>query len=113
MAITPVGTDAQIGASIAALDLLSRDVLRVRIHCDAPIGFRPGQYVTILREGGLARSYSIASLQEESEIELHVRKIRGGAMSGWLHETARVGERISVLGPSGDCFYVPGKDNSH
>ncbi len=110
LTITPVGTDAQIGATIAALDLLSQDVLRVRIHCDAPIGFRPGQYVTILREGGLARSYSIASLQEESEIELHVRKIRGGAMSGWLHETARVGERISVLGPSGDCFYVPGKE---
>jgi CDP-4-dehydro-6-deoxyglucose reductase, E3 len=110
IAITTVGSDVQLGATIRELELLSEDVLRVRLHCDAHISFRAGQYVTILREGGLARSYSIASLPEESEIELHVRKITGGKMSGWLHNEARVGERVSVLGPSGECFYVPGKE---
>jgi CDP-4-dehydro-6-deoxyglucose reductase, E3 len=110
LAITTVGADAQLGATITALDLLSRDVLRVRLHCDVPLGFRPGQYVTMIREGGLARSYSIASLPHESDLELHVRRIAGGKMSGWLHDTARIGDRISVLGPSGECFYVPGKD---
>jgi NAD(P)H-flavin reductase len=84
--------------------------LRVRLHCDAPIAFRAGQYVTLLKEGGIARSYSISNLPEDSEIELHVRKIAGGRMSGWLHEQARVGERVSVLGPSGECFYVPGNE---
>jgi NAD(P)H-flavin reductase len=106
--ITPVGDDAQVGATITGLELLSPDVMRVRLHCDAAIGFRAGQYVTIQREGGLCRSYSIASLPEEGELELHVRRISGGLMSGWLHDQARVGERVSVLGPSGDCFYVPG-----
>lgn len=111
LAITTVGVDAQLGATITALELLSHDVLRVRLHCDTPLGFRPGQYVTILREGGLARSYSIASLPEESDLELHVRKIAGGKMSGWFHEIAKIGERVSVLGPSGECFYVPGKED--
>jgi NAD(P)H-flavin reductase len=110
MAIAGVGSDAQLGATITTLELLSPDVLCVRLHCDAPLRFRPGQYVTIICEGGLARSYSIASLPEEAGIELHVRKIAGGRMSSWLHETARVGERVSVLGPSGECFYVPGKE---
>lgn len=108
--VTTVGSDAQLGATISAMEFLSHDVLRVRLRCDAPISFRAGQYVTIVREGGLARSYSIASLPEEAELELHIRKIAGGKMSGWLHDQARIGERVSVLGPSGDCFYVPGNE---
>jgi CDP-4-dehydro-6-deoxyglucose reductase, E3 len=108
--VASVGADAQLGATIATLNLLSHDVMQVRLKCDAQIAFRAGQYVTLLREGGLARSYSIASLPEDSEIELHVRKIAGGKMSGWLHDEARAGDRVSVLGPSGECFYVPGKE---
>ena len=111
LAITTVGSDARLGATIAALDLLSPDVLQVRLRCDAAIGFRAGQYVTVVRENGLARSYSIASMPEDGELELHVRRITGGRMSGWLHDEARVGERVSVLGPSGECFYVPGKED--
>jgi NAD(P)H-flavin reductase/ferredoxin len=111
LAISEVGTDAQLGATISGLDLLSKDVMRVRLHTDEALGFRPGQFVTVVREGGVSRSYSIASLPEESCLELHVRKIAGGLMSSWLHEEARVGERVSVLGPSGECFYVPGHED--
>ena len=32
-------------------------------------------------------------------------------MSTWLHEDARVGARVSVIGPSGECFYVPGQED--
>jgi CDP-4-dehydro-6-deoxyglucose reductase len=110
MAVTRVGTDVQVGASITSLELLSSDVMRARLRCDSAIAFRSGQYVTVLREGPLARSYSIASLPEESDIELHIRKIAGGRMSGWFHQEAAVGDRVSVLGPSGECFYVPGRE---
>lgn len=119
MEVTAVGADAQLGATITTLRPLSPNVMLVRLRCDSHIDFRAGQYVTILRQDGLARSYSIASLPgntpEETEIELHVRKIGNGRMSGWLHgdppeNAARPGERVSVLGPSGECFYVPGKE---
>jgi len=111
LALSAVGSDVRLGATIRALDLLSPDVVRVRLQCDEPLSFRPGQYVTVLREGGLARSYSIASLPDESALELHIRRISGGKMSGWFHDSAQVGERVSVLGPSGECFYVPGKED--
>jgi len=110
MAITTPGQDVRLGATITSLSLLSRDVLQVRLRCDAAISFRAGQYVSVVRESGLARSYSVASLPEEGELELHVRRIAGGKMSGWLHNGARVGERVTILGPSGECFYVPGKE---
>src|SRR5688500_5699524 len=35
--VTHVGDDAQLGATIAALDFLSPDVLRVRLRCDGSI----------------------------------------------------------------------------
>jgi NAD(P)H-flavin reductase len=72
---------------------------------------RAGQYVTLIRECGLARSYSLASLSGECDFEIHVRRIAGGKMSSWLDEGACVGERVSVLGPSGECFYVAGKED--
>ena len=108
---TAVGSDARITATITALDHLTHDVLRVRLACDAPFDFRPGQYVTLFRDNGLARSYSIASLPEEGEIELHVRRVPNGRMSGWLYEEARAGAHVHLQGPSGECFYVPGRED--
>jgi NAD(P)H-flavin reductase len=106
----PIDADAQVAARITSLERLSADVLRVRLRCEAAFEFRSGQYVTLLREDGLARSYSIASLPEEGELELHVRRLPGGQMSGWLHDQARAGDVVNVLGPLGECFYVPGRD---
>ena len=111
LTLTQVGSDARLGATITGLTLLSPDVLHVRLHCDEPITFRPGQYVTLVREDGLSRSYSIASLPDDGELHLHVRRIAGGRMSGWLHTEASLGDRVSVLGPSGECFYVPGSED--
>ena len=102
-------TGARIGARIAALAPLSRDVLEVRLQADAPLEFRAGQYITLIRPDGLARSYSIASLPEDDVIVLHVRLLAGGKMSGWLSGEARPGDRVDLLGPSGECFYVPGR----
>ena len=39
----------------------------------------------------------IASLPDESDLELHVRRIAGGRMSGWLHDAACVGDRYRFL----------------
>jgi CDP-4-dehydro-6-deoxyglucose reductase, E3 len=106
-----VGSDARVAATVTALDRLTHDVLRVRVACDAPFDFRPGQYVTLIRDSGLARSYSIASLPEEGEVELHVRRVPNGRMSGWLYEEASAGTQVHLQGPSGECFYVLGRED--
>lgn len=111
LAIAPVGADARTRARLVSLDRLSADVLKIRLACEGPFDFRAGQYVTLIRESGLARSYSIASLPDEGDVELHVRLIPGGRMSGWLRDDARLGEAITILGPSGECFYVPGRED--
>jgi CDP-4-dehydro-6-deoxyglucose reductase, E3 len=109
--VAPPDADLRFGATIRSVRRLSDDVAEVRLTPDSSIEFRSGQYVTIVRADGLARSYSIASLPEEGELELHVRKIPNGAMSGWFHDVARAGDRVTVIGPTGECFYVSGKED--
>jgi CDP-4-dehydro-6-deoxyglucose reductase, E3 len=108
--VSDIGVDVRVGAAIASLRLLSGDVLQANLQTDVPVAFRAGQYITIVR-GNVARSYSIASLPEQSELELHVRKIPGGRMSGWFHDEAQAGDRVSIIGPSGECFYVSGRED--
>lgn len=110
LSVEAAGADVRIPAVIIALRLLSADVLEVRLRPDAPFEFRAGQYVSLILDDGLSRSYSIASLPAEGEIALHVRRIANGLMSGWLFEEARPGARVHLQGPSGDCFYIAGRE---
>ena len=84
-------------------------MLRVHLRPEGPFDYRAGQYLTLLRGDGLARSYSLASLPGEEALELHVRLLPGGEMSGWLGTQARPGEAVRIQGPVGECFYVPGQ----
>ncbi|KFE62326.1 2Fe-2S iron-sulfur cluster-binding protein [Hyalangium minutum] len=101
--------ELQVPARLESLELLSEEVLRVRLRPEAPFDYRAGQYLTLLRGDGLARSYSLASLPGEEALELHVRLLPGGAMSGWLGTQARPGDTVRIQGPVGECFYVPGQ----
>jgi ferredoxin-NADP reductase len=100
-------------AVVRRIERLSHDVVRVVLSYDRPFTYFPGQFVNIVRNDGLMRSYSLANLRpargdDEDLLELHVRKIANGRMSAWLHEEVQPGETIHLQGPQGDCFYVPG-----
>lgn len=105
-----VSTDAAAGltvpATVSAVETLAGDVVRVTITPAAEFPYRAGQYVTVLRDDGLARSYSIANLPGAGTLELHVRVLPGGQMSQWL-ASAPLGARVSLRGPNGECFYEP------
>jgi len=106
--VAAVGNGQRTPARIRRLELPSQTILRVRLRAEAPFRYFAGQFVSMFREDGVARSYSLASLPFENELELHVRKIPGGAMSEWLHHKAQPGARLWLRGPAGNCFYLPG-----
>jgi CDP-4-dehydro-6-deoxyglucose reductase, E3 len=78
-------------------------VLRVELEAPAGLAYRAGQYLHLERQGGVARPYSLASVPGSPRLELHVRRIAGGAMSEWL--ATALGEPVSLRGPFGECFY--------
>ncbi|MBL8800521.1 MAG: 2Fe-2S iron-sulfur cluster binding domain-containing protein [Planctomycetes bacterium] len=106
----PDALGLEVGARIVDVARLSHDVVRLRLTTDAPFEHCGGQFATLVRSDGLARSYSVASLPGRDEfIEMHVRLVTNGAMSGWIARDACVGDRVALRGPAGECFHVPGR----
>jgi CDP-4-dehydro-6-deoxyglucose reductase len=103
LAIEPLGEGLHVPGEVVSAAPLSRSVARVVVR--VPEAFAParGQYVTIER-GGVARSFSVAD-RRGLALELHVRRVPGGALSPYLCDEARPGDPLSVTGPFGDCLY--------
>ena len=110
----PRDEDVSVPARIGRVTMAGSGVLRVCLEPEEPLSFRAGQYITLQRRDGLSRSYSIASLPVRhpeggiQPVELHVRRLRGGAMSGWL-ASVPPGTPVRIRGPAGYCFYLPGR----
>lgn len=104
---------SRISARILERASLNQEILRLTLHCLAPFAHRAGQFVQVHREDGLIRSYSIASLpDQEGTLELHVRRLPGGAMSGWLHDAVRPGDTLTLTGPSGTASICQANRNA-
>jgi NAD(P)H-flavin reductase/ferredoxin len=70
------------------------------------LDFLPGQYVNIAVPGtDQTRSYSFSSGPNQAQVSFLVRIVEGGAMSGYLTERARIGDRVEFTGPMGS-FYL-------
>ncbi|MEY3051589.1 MAG: hypothetical protein RLY31_1374 [Bacteroidota bacterium] len=71
--------------------------------------YTQGQYVTLRFEiAGKEerRSYSMSSSPLEADLAVTVKKVKGGKVSGWIHERVKVGDEVSVMGPEGR-FHTP------
>jgi ferredoxin-NADP reductase/ferredoxin len=111
--IADQATLPSIAAVVRTLDRPGADVLRLGLETEAPFAYRAGQFVSLARADGLTRSYSLASLPaieaQATWLEIHVKRLHGGQMSNYLHDGVRVGDRLTVRGPGGDCFYTEGR----
>lgn len=92
---------------LALRERLAPEIYRLVFEYEPPFAFHAGQFVTLRRPDGLRRSYSLAApSSEQNQLELHVRQLPGGALSGWLCAELRLGQRVDFFGPEGSCFYL-------
>lgn len=92
---------------ISQIDFLAPDVARVllRFPPKAEFQFLAGQYVDVIGPGGIRRSYSLANADfQERLLELHIRKIDGGAMSNYWFNQAQPNDLLRIHGPLGTFF---------
>lgn len=102
-------TNVQTPVIIVDKKMLNSEVLYLKLKAREEFEFRAGQFVNLIRQNGLARPYSIASLPSDGYLEFHIRVLPGGQMSSWLYSDAKLEEELKIQGPIGDCFYVPDK----
>ncbi|MCB9568190.1 MAG: 2Fe-2S iron-sulfur cluster binding domain-containing protein [Myxococcales bacterium] len=103
--VAPLDDADAVPATITGVERAGGDVLLVRLRPARPLAHEAGQFVSLIRDDGLARPYSLASLPGDEELVLHVRHYPDGQMSGWL-AGAPIGASLTLRGPSGECFYI-------
>ncbi len=84
------------------IEKLASDVALLQI--DLPAGmtfrFRAGQYVELMAEHGLRRSFSIANAPHDTaSIELHVRLVPGGGFTPRVWGGMAEGDAIAIEAP--------------
>ncbi len=92
---------------VVRLENLTRDIKGVWIELSGDgIAFQAGQYINLQLPGiEGARAFSIASAPSQKHlIELHIRKVQGGAGTQFVHDTLAVGDRLTFSGPYGRFF---------
>ncbi len=102
------GAECTIDTKVVRKSALNEHVIQLLLEPSEPFEYRAGQYVQLIRDDGLTRSYSIAVHPEDPYLEFHIKRIRGGEMSNWIHDSLEDGDSLQIRGPAGDCFYVPG-----
>jgi ferredoxin-NADP reductase len=109
LACEPAHTaDFRGSVTIQEIRPIGPDVALVRLSRPEGFDFRPGQFITVKRADAVSRSYSIASQTDQTDvIDLHVRRVPQGQLSGWFHDAARPGDELWLEGPKGDCVYYP------
>ena len=86
------------------LEDLTHDVKGVLIALeDGPIDFQAGQYINVVLPGVEgSRAFSIANAPSDgTHVELQIRRVPGGAGTGYIHEQLKLGERLTLSGPYG------------
>lgn len=92
---------------VAEIADLTHDIKGV--HLEIPGGgieFQAGQYVNVSVPGvDRPRAFSIANPPSaRGRVELHVRRVPGGAATTYVHERLLVGDEIRLSGPYGRFF---------
>lgn len=104
----PSEDDLYFSALVVEKEQLAKDIYRILLEPSLEVNYRSGQFLNLRRPGGVSRSYSLASVPgEDYYLELHVKRLKNGAMSNWLIDELQVGSEIDIQGPNGNCCYAP------
>ena len=93
---------------VSSVDRLTADSAAVTFEVPDELAeafrFQPGQHLTLRRELGgqdLRRTYSVCSSAAGGPLRVAVKRLEGGAFSGWVLDQLRAGDELEVLPPAG------------
>lgn len=104
-------------AKLVAIAQNTADTKTYTFETERPLYFRAGQYLTLgckIGKSEVSRPYAISSSPKEAlscRVSLTVKKC--GFFSGYLFDSAAVGDSFVLGDPSGEFCYEPVKDADH
>ncbi len=93
-------------AEIVSVTPVTRDISDFALRIEGEDSFRPGQYA-LLHAPGIAggRPYSMANTGGEDGIwRFLIKRVPGGALTGWLFDEAAPGATLDLDGPYGTAW---------
>ncbi|RXA94313.1 FAD-binding oxidoreductase [Yersinia sp. 2105 StPb PI] len=99
---------------IDTITRLTDNVVEVilRVPPASKLHYLPGQYLDVIGNGGLRRSYSIANApRTDGKLELQIREVKQGEMSSYWFGSAKPNDLLRLEGPLG-TFCLRDKDAS-
>jgi NAD(P)H-flavin reductase/ferredoxin/truncated hemoglobin YjbI len=111
MSITPPrASDLYNRAIVYKKELLTPNICRLLLEPATPLYYHAGQFINIRNKNGDIRSYSLASVPHEDYfLEIHVKYMPDGVMSGWIFNDLSENDELEFQGPMGHCHYVSGE----
>ncbi len=91
---------------VTAVDSVTHDIKRVRFEIleGGPYLFSAGQYANVEFAGLPARDYSMANRPDEPGLEFHIRLVPGGAVTPYVANRLKAGDRAKITGPYGTSY---------
>lgn len=90
---------------VERIENLTPTIKGVWIRLDKPMQFQAGQYVNLTVGELDARAFSLANSPSTGDlIELNIKQVPGGQITGYVHNDLKVGEHVRVVGPYGRFF---------
>jgi CDP-4-dehydro-6-deoxyglucose reductase len=80
-------------------------ILQLGLPTGVTFRFRAGQYVEIVLDNGVRRSFSVANAPHDTAIvELHIRRVANGAFTPLVFDQLKEGDPLIIEGPKGGFF---------
>ena len=90
---------------VERIENLTPTIKGVWIKLDKPMKFQAGQYVNLTAGELESRAFSLANPPSTGDvIELNIKQVPGGQVTGYIHNELKVGEPLKVTGPYGRFF---------
>lgn len=100
----------RLDAQIVAVQRPSEQILALRLRPREPYAYRAGQFLRLYLDESTARCYSMASVPAlDGDIELNIRRVPDGRVSGSLHRSAQPGQWLQISDAMGKCCYAPAR----
>lgn len=99
--------------TVAAMRLLSGEIVEMVVRLNSPFEYLPGQYVKAAFAGFPSRDYSptayLDGRLDGRELVFHIRRYDDGLVSSALGGSIAIGHKVRIDGPYGHAFYRAGR----